>query len=101
MNPHLLIKPIITEKSMQLANESNVYTFGVDRRANKNQIKVTIEDVYNVNVLAVNTVMNQVENIRTGRKRSVVKTAKQKKAFVKIKPGQVIDIFDLSSEAKA
>jgi len=99
MNSHLLTKPVITEKSMELANKQNVYTFAVDRRANKNQIKVAVESVYGVDVLAVNTVMNQAENVRTGRKRTPTKTAKQKKAFVKIKDNQTISIFDLSTEA--
>lgn len=99
MNPHILTKPVITEKSMGLANKQNVYTFAVSRNANKNQIKEAVEAVYGVDVIAVNTVMNQRENIRTGRKRLPVRTAKQKKAFVQVKQGQTIDIFDLSSEA--
>lgn len=99
MNSYLLTKPVITEKSMELANKQNVYTFAVDRRANKNQIKEAVESIYGVNVLAVNTVMNQSENVRSGRKRTPTKTAKQKKALVKIKDNQTISIFDLSSEA--
>lgn len=99
MNPHLLTAPVITEKSMELANKNNVYTFYVDRTANKNQIKVAVEAIYGIKVLAVNTVMNPAQNVRTGRKRLATKIAKQKKALITVKKGQTIDIFDLSSEA--
>lgn len=99
MNSYLLVKPAITEKSLELANKQNVYTFVVDYRAHKNQIKEAVESTYDVSVLEVNTVMNQAESVRTGRKRTLTKTAKRKKAFVKIKEGQTIDIFDLSTEA--
>lgn len=84
---------------MELANTQNVYTFMVDRTANKNQIKATVEAVYGVDVEAINTVMKPAKNVRTGRKRLATKIAKQKKALVTVKKGQTIDIFDLSTEA--
>ena len=48
-------KPLLTEKSTHLINENNTYTFVVDRRARKDQIKGAIERLYSV----------KVENVRT------------------------------------
>lgn len=53
----ILIKPLITEKSEYLSEEQNRYSFVVDRRANKVEIKKAVEDLYNVDVLAVNTMI--------------------------------------------
>lgn len=97
MNAFIIKKPIITEKSLALANSDNVYTFRVATNANKNNIKVAIETLYKVDVVAVNTVMNQPEMKKTGKKRLATKQPKKKKAFVTIKDGQTIDLFDVSA----
>ena len=54
-NPHdIIIKPIITEESMDdMANKK--YTFKVDKKANKSEIKRAIENIFNVKVENVNT----------------------------------------------
>lgn len=95
MNPYIIKKPSITEKSLQLANVENVYTFEVNRLATKNQIKEAIEKLFNVSVVAVNTVMSQRVLKATGKKRLKVMTAKTKKALVKLKEGQSIALFDM------
>lgn len=81
--------PIMTEKSSDLAKQ-NVITFSVDPKANKTQIKQTIEKIFNVKVESVNTV-----NVRP-RKRRVGKytgyTSKVKKAIVKLKDGSSIEL---------
>ncbi len=96
MNPFVVKKPVVTEKTMELANNSNVYTFVVSREVNKNQIKHAVEQLYNVEVEQVNTVMSQPKKRRTGKKRLAAMTTKEKKALVKIKKGQTIEIFDIS-----
>ena len=53
--PHdIIIKPIITEESMNGMSDGK-YTFVVDRRANKSEIKKAIEDVFDVKVDKINT----------------------------------------------
>jgi large subunit ribosomal protein L23 len=96
MNPYIVIKPVISEKSLRLANSDNTYTFAVQMTANKDQIKETIEKLFSVNVLTIRTIVNQKEKKRTGKKRSIVITAKTKKALVTLKEGQEIDLFDIS-----
>jgi len=43
MNPYIVVKPVITEKSLRLANTENTYVFEVQMTSNKNQIKEAIE----------------------------------------------------------
>lgn len=96
MNPYIVIKPVITEKSVRLANTNNTYTFVVQTTANKSQISDAVEQLYSVNVVRIRTVVNQKETKRTGRRRTTVTTGKTKKALVTLKEGQSIDLFDIS-----
>lgn len=96
MNPYIVIKPVITEKSVRLANENNTYTFVVQTTANKNQISDSVEQLYSVDVVRIRTVVNQKETKRTGKRRTAVTTGKTKKALVTLKKGQSIDLFDIS-----
>ncbi len=98
MNPYIVIKPIITEKSLRLANTENTYTFKVQTTANKNQIAESVEKLFGVDVVRTRTVVNQKEAKRTGKKRMTVTTGKTKKALVTLKSGQSIDLFDISQE---
>jgi large subunit ribosomal protein L23 len=98
MNPYTIIKPVITEKSLGLANNTNTYTFAVKMDANKNQIREAIESLFTVNILDIRTIVSQKKNKRTGKKRLKVVTAKTKKALVTLKEGQTIDLFDISED---
>ena len=83
--------PIITEQSTQLIESQNRYTFKVDKRANKVEIKKAIEAIFNVKVLSVNTV-NVLPKFRRMGKHEGFRPA-YKKAVVKIAEGQKIDAF--------
>ncbi len=87
----IIIKPIITEKTMNLLVE-NKYTFIVDKRANKTEIKNAIESIFNVKVEKVYTINVKGKPKRMGR--SVGKTPDRKKAIVALKPGQKIPLFE-------
>ena len=66
LNPHdIIIKPIVTEKSMSDMEEGK-YTFKVDRRINKSEIKKAIENVFGVKVEKVNTMNMQGKLKRHG-----------------------------------
>jgi large subunit ribosomal protein L23 len=97
MNLHIIKKPIITEKSIVLAKSENKYTFKVDRLANKDQVKQAIEEMFGVNVLAVNTIRSHRVRRATGRKRMRTVIAATKKAIVELKKGQTIDFFEFGS----
>jgi len=87
----IIIKPVVTEKSMNLQAD-NKYTFFVDTRANKTEIKNAIEKIFEVEVLQVNTMNVKGKMKRVGR--FTGKTSDKKKAIVSLKPGQTIKLFE-------
>ncbi|EPD32996.1 50S ribosomal protein L23 [Propionimicrobium lymphophilum] len=86
----ILIAPVVSEKSYGLIDE-NKYTFIVDPRANKTQIKIAVEQVFGVKVLSVNTMNRQGKTRRT--RFGIGKRANTKRAIVSVAEGQRIDIF--------
>lgn len=81
---------IITEKSNDLKEKANTYTFSVDVKANKVQIKKAIEEIFKVKVSSVNTLTVRPKDRRVGRYTG--KTNKIKKAIVKLKDGSSIEL---------
>ena len=81
--------PVITEKS-QLAKEQGKYTFKVDPKATKTEIKEAIEKIFNVKVKAIRTINVKVKKRRVGRYTGL--TNRSKKAIVKLAEGQTIDL---------
>ena len=63
----IIKEPIITEKSMQLKEQYNKYTFKVAPNANKIEIKNAVEALFNVKVLSVNTINVLPKNKRVGQ----------------------------------
>jgi len=88
----VLRRPVVTEKSMLLAEEGK-YVFEVDRRANKHQIKEAVEKVFDVTVVSVNVIKMPAKRGRYGR-RMVVKEPAWKKAIVTLTPGDNISFFE-------
>lgn len=82
--------PIITEKSADLAQNKNTITFSVDVKANKTQIKQAVEAIFNVKVDSVNTINVKPKKKRVGR--YMGKTARIKKAIVKLSEGSSIEL---------
>jgi len=87
----IIIKPVVTEKSMNLLAD-NKYTFIVDRRANKTEIKNAIENIFSVRVDNVRTINLKGKAKRMGRFEG--RTPNRKKAVVTLKPGQKIRLFE-------
>lgn len=63
----IIKRPLITEKSMQLVENENKYTFEVDKRANKVQIKKAIESLFDVKVTKVNVINTTPKLKRVGK----------------------------------
>lgn len=90
-NPRdVLLAPVISEKSYGLLDQ-NKYTFLVRPEANKTQIKIAVEQVFQVKVTDVNTSNRQGKRKRTrvGFGRRVA----TKRAIVSLAPGDRIEIF--------
>lgn len=91
----ILIKPIITEKAETLSDANNQYSFVVDKKANKIEIKKAIEKMYSVNVASVNTMVMPAKAKRRNTRAGVIKgrVSSYKKAIVKLADGEGIDFF--------
>ncbi len=90
-NEDIIVRPIITEKSAD-SRSASVYTFQVNPIATKIDIKRAVEGLFNVDVIDVNTINVKGKTRRLGR--SIGKTSRWKKAYVKIKEGQKIDLIE-------
>ena len=86
----IILSPVISEKSYGLI-EDNVYTFVVHPDSNKTQIKIAIQQIFDVRVLTVNTANREGKRKRTrtgfGQRKSV------KRAMVKLADGDRIEAF--------
>ena len=91
----LIIKPVISEKANYLTDLRGAYSFLVQPKANKIQIKKAVEAAYGVKVADVNTMIYapKVSSKYTKKGLQVGKTNKLKKAVITLAEGEVIDIF--------
>ena len=86
----VILSPVVSEKSYGLLDEGK-YTFVVDPRANKTEIKIAVEQVFGVKVDSVNTLNRQGKTRRT--RNGLGKRKDTKRAIVSLAEGQRIDIF--------
>lgn len=90
--PHdIILAPVVSEKSYDLIEFNNTYTFEVDPRSNKEEIRDAIESVFDVKVVRVNTMNRQGKVKRTGYK--LGKRKNVKRAVVTLAEGDSIDLF--------
>lgn len=88
-----LIKyPVITEKSCRLI-EKNKYTFDVDKKLTKSQIKQILENLFKINITSVNTHLPPIKKKRLGLKQGY--KARYKRVIITIKSNQKIPIFGI------
>jgi large subunit ribosomal protein L23 len=87
----ILVKPLLTEKTTQATEAYNTYAFRVGLKANKNQIKEAVENLFDVKVQSVRT------SVLPGRVKRIGKNTKKsssiKKAFVTVAKDQKIEFF--------
>jgi large subunit ribosomal protein L23 len=85
-------RPLITEKNERAREAARQYAFEVHREATKIQVKQAVEKLFNVHVLAVRTAIARGKNKRVGR--NVGRRPNWKKAFVTLKEGETIALFE-------
>lgn len=90
------LKPILTEKSMSDA-ASGKYSFYVDPKYTKNQVKAAIEKIFDVKVSNVSS-SNLKKRVKTNFRRQKKIIAAKKKVIVTLKGKGTIDLFDTKSE---
>ncbi len=87
----VIIRPVVSEKSYDLIEHHNTYTFEVDLRANRTEIGNAVAEIFDVTVLKVNTMNRRGKQKRTGW--VVGRRKNTKRALVTLSPGDTIDIF--------
>jgi large subunit ribosomal protein L23 len=93
-NPRdIIFEPVVSEKSYDLIQDFNTYTFVVDKRANKTEIKQAVAEIFDVRVTRVNTINRRGKMKRTGYKMG--KRPDSKRALVTLAVGSSIDIFEV------
>ena len=88
MSKTLLLKPVLTEKSL---NNKEVYTYLVDRAATKHAIKEIIEKLYKVEVKTIKTMVKKGKIKTVGRKRIKKTLPSIKKVYITLKKGKIED----------
>ena len=91
----ILIKPLITEKAETLSEGLNKYSFVVDRKANKVEIRKAVEEMYGVAVTSVNTAVMPGKAKNRTTKSGILRgrISAYKKAVVTLADGEEIDFF--------
>ena len=91
----VLIKPILSEKANKQSEKMNRYTFVVDRKANKLEIKKAVEEFYGIQVADVNTLVMPSKAKSRNTKSGIVSGRKgaKKKAIVTVAEGETIDLY--------
>ena len=91
----VLIRPVLSEKVNKLSEKFNRFTFIVDRKANKLEIKKAVEEFYGIQVEEVNTLVMPSKAKSRNTKSGIVSGRKpaKKKAIVKVAAGETIDLY--------
>ncbi|MCD6422684.1 MAG: 50S ribosomal protein L23 [Elusimicrobia bacterium] len=92
-NASILLYPVFTEKSEKLRKEQNIYTFVVNKKARKNDVKRAVEEVFKVKVQDVRLVPTRPKLRRRGIHTGY--TSKHKKAYIKLSKGSSISGFEV------
>ncbi len=98
MHPHEILKgSLLSEKAYTLKETQNIYVLKVHKKANKLQIRQAVEAVFGVQVVSVRTSVLRGKIVRKARSKKAgameVKLPNIKKAFVKLKAGQKINVL--------
>ncbi len=92
----IIRRPVITEKSTELAEAQNKYVFEVAGKANKIQVKEAVEEIFELDgqVVKVNTMVMPAKRGRRGRN-SYIRSRQWKKAIVTLEEGVSIELFNV------
>jgi|SRR3989344_1373001 len=98
MKHTLIAQPILSEKTMKLAQQK-WYTFKVANvHAVKTDIAHAIQNQFKVHVVSIKTLVVKAKTVRTGRRRLVGRSSNWKKAMVYLKPNEKIDVFSVEEQ---
>lgn len=99
MNTTVLIKPLVTEKSMSTVSDGR-YTFAVAKTASKTDIKNVLGKQFGVTITSVATSLVKGKTKRVGARRQETTVSSWKKAVVTVKKGEKIALFEPATDDK-
>jgi len=88
----VVLRPVISEKADLQRDEDNIYCFEVHKDANKFEVKSAVEQMFKVDVTQIRTVVMRGKLKRVGK--TFGKKRNWKKAYVTLKTGQTIELFE-------
>lgn len=91
----MIIKPLISERSLNMIDKFNKYSFIINADVNKIELTSYIEKIYTVKVLGIRTINVSGKFVKFGKKRIEGKRSDFKKAIVTLKKGDKIDLFEI------
>ncbi len=91
----IIVRPLVTEKTLGLVEKENQYTFQVSDKANKIEVQKAIEALFDVKVLKVRIVNTLGKRVNFGKRRISGLKSNYKKAFVTLKVGDKISVFEI------
>lgn len=91
----MMLKPIISERSLSDA-ANGVYTFAVEKKMKKTQIKKAIEELFSVHVEKITVSTIKGKKRVAGRKRMKVEEPDRKKARARLRKNEKIDVFEVT-----
>ncbi len=90
----VILAPVVSEKSFTLL-EQNVYTFKVHPTSSKPEIAKAVEEIFDVQVLKVNTLRRKGKRIRNRRRLTYGRRPDTKRAMVTLAEGDSIELFEV------
>jgi len=87
-----VVRPLVTEKSSVAYQDRKEYTFRADPRATKNQIRQAIESLFGVHVVHIRTLQQRAKRKTRGRSQGTI--PRWKKAYVRLKDGESLPVFE-------
>ena len=91
----IIVRPLVTEKTMRLVERENQYTFAVSKDANKIDVEKAVTSLFKVNVLKTRILNLLGKKTRFGKSRTEGKRENMRKAIVTLKVGDKIDAFEV------
>lgn len=98
MQQLIVLKPIITEKSLASQETQDKYGFWVPTSATKNQIRVSFKSVFGIKPLLINTILLKGKTKTNGRTRKLIEKSDRKKAFITVPKGTKIELLKLNTK---
>lgn len=94
MKSNILKKAIITERSLA-KTKNGFYTFAIDSKYRKTDVKKAVKDLYNIDVEEVKIIKKVGKTRRAGKKSKQIRSSNWKKAIIKVDPAKKIAIFEV------